>query len=114
MDSWQKAFVSAEIEFSSGDIGYHAFWNMPGPWSVVVNTSDRRWEMRPLERVSAQKNGSRISSSLAIDVRDQAFKPGLRVQCDEVIKALSGYNHSLVSIEENMKTVRLIDKIYGA
>jgi predicted dehydrogenase len=108
-------FVSAEVIFSSGDIGiYHAFWNMPAPWAVIVNSLENRWEIRPLELVSVQKRGSRVSEPLSTDVRDEIFKPGLRVQCDELIKAVSGQSHALVSLEENMKTVRLIEKIYDA
>jgi predicted dehydrogenase len=106
-------FVVAKIQFSSGDIGlYQAAWNAPGPWAVTVSTSKRRWEMRPLEQATVQTYGSRRHELLPVHEWDSNFKPGLRLQVQEAIKALRGETHCLPSIEEALESMQLVHAIY--
>ena len=107
-------FVLAKITYDSGDIGiYEAVWNGPGPWAVTVTTQEKRWEMRPLEQASFQPNGSRKLEPAEIHEWDKKFKPGLRVQAEEAVNATMGKAHRLPSLEEAMKSMRLVDAIYG-
>jgi hypothetical protein len=106
-------FVVAQIEYSSGDIGiYTAVWNAPGPWAATVTTQERRWELRPLERVYVQPRGSRTLEPLPDHPWDADFKPGLRLQAEDIVKALQGEPHILVSLEESLETMNLVKQIY--
>lgn len=107
-------FVMAKITYDSGDVAiYEAVWNGPGPWSVTVTTQEKRWEMRPLEQASFQVYGSRKLEPVAIHEWDTKFKPGLRVQAAEAVKAVMGQPHTLPSLEDSMKSMRLVQAIYG-
>jgi predicted dehydrogenase len=114
--SWNPTnpkFVITKIEYSSGDIGiYKALWNAPGPWSVSVSTQEKRFELKPLEQVSVQLRGSRQITLLDQDEWDKKFKPGLRMQAEEILKELNGQSSLLVSLEENLQTMQLVKDIY--
>jgi predicted dehydrogenase len=114
--SWNPvapSFVSAKILFSSGDIGlYDAVWNAPGPWAVSVTTQSVRFEMRPVEQASIQLYPSRTLDQLPEHVWDKNFKPGLRRQAEEAIKAVKGEPHDLVSLAEGVETMKLVSAIY--
>jgi predicted dehydrogenase len=108
-------FVVAKITYDSGDIGiYEAVWNGPGPWAVTVTTQEQRWEMRPLEQAMVQPYGSRKLELVAPHEWDTRFKPGLRVQAGEAIKAARGQPHSLPSLADAMKSMKLVQAIYGS
>lgn len=107
-------FVMAKIGYDSGDIAiYEAVWNGPGPWAISVTTQEKRWEMRPLEQASSQPYGSRKLESASIHEWDTAFKPGLRVQAEEAVKASMGKPHALPTLEDAIKTMKLAAAIYG-
>lgn len=114
--SWNSlvpSFVSAKIQFSSGDIGlYDAVWNAPGPWAVTVTTQSTRLEMRPVEQASIQIYPSRKLDPLPEHEWDKKFKPGLRRQAEEAIKAVKGEPHNLVSVAEGVETMKLVSAIY--
>lgn len=110
----KSCFVLSRLKYSSGDIGfYEAIWEGPGPWGVTVNTQSRRWEMRPLEKATFQDFRSRKLNNIDTDVWDQRFKPGLRRQADELIKAVRGKIHNLVSIESSVESMEIVRIIYG-
>ena len=107
-------FVMSKISYDSGDVGiYEAVWNGPGPWPVTVTTQEKRWEMRPLELAAVQHYGSRKLESVAVNEWDIKFKPGLRAQAGEAVKAVFGKPHTLPSLEDAIKSMRLIHAIYG-
>ncbi len=107
-------FVMAKISFDSGDVGiYEAIWNGPGPWGVTVATQEKRWEMRPLEQATVQHYGSRKLEYLALNDWDKKFKPGLRLQAGEAVKAVLGKSHTLPSLDDAMKSMGLVRAIYG-
>ena len=106
---------AAYVEFSSGDAAsYQALWERPGPWSVSVSLPQARWEIRPLERATEQLYGHRTTTELPSHVFDQSFKPGFRLQAEEVIRAVRGVESDVVRLEEAVETMRLIDGIYRA
>ena len=106
-------YICAKLSYDSGDIGiYEAFWNAPAPWSVIINTLDKRWELRPLEAAFLQKNGSRKQEEIELDHWDKDFKPGLRAQAEEAIKAVKGIDNKLPTLGQFYKSMALTKKIY--
>lgn len=106
-------FVMAKIVFSSGDIGiYECIWNGPGPWAVTVTTQQKRWEMRPLEKATVQNYKSRKLELLPESAWDSKFKPGLRLQAEETIRALRMEGTLLPTLAESMETMKIIKSIY--
>ncbi len=106
-------FVIAKLSYDSGDVGiYEAIWNGPGPWAVTVTTQEKHWEMRPLEQAAVQPYGSRKLEPVAVAEWDTKFKPGLRAQAGEAVKAALGEPHTLPSLKCTMKSMRLVQAIY--
>jgi len=117
LSPWQPnepCFVLAKLTYSSGDIGmYEAVWEGPGPWAVTVTTHSRRWELRPLEQAVFQDYKSRQMESISVHPWDTQFKPGLRRQAEEAIRALEGGAHQLPTLEEGLQTMNIAARIYG-
>ena len=113
---WQPGnpgVVLAKIAFAGGDIGfYEGIWNGPGPWACTVTTPRRRWEMRPLERASYQNAGERTLNPVEAHPWDKDFKPGLRLQAQRVAEAVYG-DAPAVTLDEGLRTMRLIEAIYA-
>jgi predicted dehydrogenase len=113
---WQPRdprFVLAKLAFSSGDVGiYQATWNGPGPWAVSVTTQLKRWEMRPLEQASVQVYKSRKIDPIEPNAWDTTFKPGLRQQAEEALRALRGEPTLLPTLAEGLETMELTRWIY--
>jgi predicted dehydrogenase len=106
-------FVLSKISYDSGDIGiYEAVWNAPGPWSVVITTQEKRWEMRPLEQAFVQNYGSRKQEPISISEWDLKFKPGLRLQAEEAVKSVLGLPHNLPTLEDALESMKLVKSIY--
>lgn len=110
----EPCFVVAQLVYSSRDIGiYEAVWEGPGPWAVTVTTPTRRWELRPLEQAHFQDYGSRKNNLIPIHAWDESFKPGLRLQAEEAIRAIRGEPHRLPSLREALASMNVVSKIYG-
>jgi len=108
------SFVMSKLSYTSGDIGiYEAIWEGPGPWAVTVTTNSRRWELRPLEQASVQEYKSRKKEALEVHPWDMQFKPGLRFQAEEVMKAVRGEPNKLPKLEDGLRIMHLIKQIYG-
>lgn len=107
-------FVVAHLEFDSGDTGlYEAVWNRPAPWAITVHAAQERYELRPLEFASVQLYGQRHLTELPADPGDQSFKPGLRYQAEQAVRAARGEAADLVTIDDAFETMRLVARIYG-
>lgn len=107
-------FVLSKIIYSSGDIGiYESVWNAPGPWSVSITTQEKRWELKPLEKAAFQVYGTRHLEEIQLSDWDINFKPGFRMQAEEMLKAIQGIPHNLVNIDEALDSMRLVNKIYA-
>ncbi len=112
-DKSNKTFVSAKIEYESGDIGlYQAVWGMSGPWSVSVTNLDGYFELRPLEAGYIQKYGEKKTEIITEDI-DINYKPGLYFQAFEIIKAFNKEINNLVDLEDSLSTMKLVQCIYG-
>jgi len=114
-DPDEPRLVAATIEFDSGDTGlYEAVWNAPGPWSVSVTTSEKRWELKPLEIASFQLAGQRQSVSVPMHQRDEDFKPGFKLQAESAVAAAMGEPSDCPTLADGLKTMRLIQSIYAS
>jgi len=115
--SWEPntpCFVVSKLTYTSGDIGiYEAIWEGPGPWAVTVTTNSRRWELRPLELASTQEYKSRKAIAIEVHPWDVQFKPGLRLQAEEALKAVRGEPNNLPKLEDGLRVMNLIKQIYG-
>ncbi|MDB5866711.1 MAG: Oxidoreductase [Betaproteobacteria bacterium] len=106
--------VLSKVEFSSGDIGlYEGIWNGPGPWSVIVSTAQERLEMRPLEQLTVQLRGERRAMQQPLDPADTEYKPGLRYQALQAIRAARGDNANLATLEDSWCSMKLVADIFG-
>ena len=106
--------VLATVSFESGDKGlYEAIWNGPGPWACAVTTPSRRWEMRPLEKASYQNSGERKLHAVDTHPWDESFKPGFRQQAEDVVRAMRGEVSPIPRLTGAMKTMTIINGIYG-
>lgn len=106
-------YVCAKLTYDSGDIGiYEAFWDAPAPWCISINTPAKRWELRPLELAFLQNYGSRKQEEIELNPWDKEFKPGLRVQAEEAIKAVKGIANNLPTLDQFFKSMELTKKIY--
>jgi predicted dehydrogenase len=113
---WREraAVVLARVEFSSGDHGlYEGIWDGPGPWAATVTTPSRRWEMRPLEQAVFQNAGERKLQPAEMHEWDRTFKPGFRLQAEEVVRAIRGEPSTAVPIDQANETMSLIARIFG-
>jgi hypothetical protein len=109
----ETAVVAAAVEFASGDRGlYEGIWQGPGPWAVSVTTATRRWELRPLEQAAFQNAGERRLHQVEVHAWDREFKPGFRLQAQAVVDALGGQASGAVTLEESLRTMRLISAIF--
>jgi hypothetical protein len=115
--SWNSSrpwLVSSAVQFQSGDTGlYQALWDGPGPWAVAINSPEVRWEMKPLEHATYQVAGERRAVETEPGVYDQRFKPGFRLQAEQVIEAMLGRPSEAPTLDDAVETMRLISTIYG-
>ncbi len=108
------SIVASHIRFSSGDIGlYEAVWNGPAPWVVTVCTPEDRLELRPIEHLGIQRNGQRQTVPMVLDEIDQQFKPGLRYQAQQIVRAArkESFDH-IVTLQDSLKSMKLVAQIY--
>ncbi len=113
-DPQHPSYVASRINFESGDIGlYEAIWDGPGPWAVSVNTFEKRWELRPLEKAAFQLTGKRVLEPVKDDPWDSKFKPGLRRQAELAVLAANGVETELPTLSDALATMRLTQEIYS-
>ena len=114
---WDQAnpgVVLATIRYASGDLGlYQAVWNGPAPWVVTVGTPSARYEMRPLEKYTIQPRGQRRAAEQPGDPMDSDYKPGLRHQAEQAVRAAQGKPAQLATLAASTRSMRLVAAIYG-
>jgi len=114
-DAEGPSYVVAVLKYDSGDVGvYEAVWNSPGPWAVNVNTPDKRWEMRPVERAAFQLAEKRVLEPFPDVAWDTEFKPGLRRQAALAVAAATGHaSDDLPTLQGALQSMRLTQAIYA-
>jgi predicted dehydrogenase len=106
--------VLAHVAFDSGDSAvYEGLWQGPGPWACSVSTPSRRWMMQPLERAAFQNAGERKQNPVEPDQADLDYKAGFLRQAEAVIARVEGGNGAAVELGESLRTMRLINRIFG-
>jgi len=104
----------AYIEFDSGDCAvYEGIWQGPGPWGCSVGTKTRRWLMQPLEIVSYQNAGERVSKALELSENDKNFKPGFLLQAEAAVLRSQGKRSEITSLRDCLDSMKLINEIFG-
>ena len=111
----ENAFVlHASVVFSSGDEAlYICYWNVPGGWSVNISTASKNWQLSPLEVARSRNLGDRQYTQFEPDSIDSSYKPGLVRILFELEKCSKSQKHSLTSMAEVNRTMKLIDLIYS-
>jgi predicted dehydrogenase len=106
--------VTIAFEFDSGDkVLYEGIWEAPAPWSVSITTSQKRWELRPVEDVTYQPAGERQRYPIERSAWDTNFKPGYRGQAQAVVDFVLGKESEAIPLSHAIETMYLIEKIYG-
>lgn len=112
-DQEHPGAVVCRIGYSSGDVGlYEGIWHGPGPWAVTVTVPGKRWEMRPLERLTSQELGHPPECA-DVSLWDTNFKPGFRRQAEAAVASACGRPSSSVSLADAVETMRLIARIFA-
>ena len=105
--------LKADIEFDSGDfVTYSAYWNLPAKWSVEINTLNTQWQMKPLEIARRLLMSERNYLEISGNSEDQDAKPGLILMLREILKQVSGEPNDLITLSENLQTMKLTGMIY--
>lgn len=114
---WQGAkteVVLAHVKFDSGDAAlYEGIWQGPGPWTCAVSTPNRRWMLQPLERASFQNLNERKVNPVEPDPVDVSHKAGFIRQAEAVLASMQGKQTRAVTLSEGLKTMKLINQIFG-
>jgi predicted dehydrogenase len=106
-------FFMSKISYESGDIAiYESIWDSPAPWAIVINTKSKRYELRPIEKLFIQNEGSRLQIEIDQNKDDIEYKPGLIKQSENVLKMLKGDSHDLPNLKDALYTMTLINQIY--
>jgi predicted dehydrogenase len=105
--------VVCRLTYDSGDIGmYEGMWHAPGPWAVTVTVPKKRWEMRPLERLTTEELGQ-PPHGIEADPWDIDFKPGFRRQAEAAVLSACGRQSNAASLDDAIETMRLIARIFA-
>ncbi|MGE0456280.1 MAG: Gfo/Idh/MocA family protein [Vicinamibacteria bacterium] len=103
-----------KIDFDSGDVAlYEGLWRGPGPWACAVSTPGRRWVLQPLEQARFQNAGERRTNEVSADAADVQYKAGFLRQAEAVVARVRGEPSTAVSLDESLRTMRLIQRMFG-
>ena len=109
----RKNYFICKIYFSSGDmVLYKCAWNLPGEWSLKVINLKKKFTLSPLNEIFYQDINSKKMIKLNLNFKKNTFKDGFRNQALELIKFLNKKKHNLATINDSLKTMKLIKNIY--
>jgi hypothetical protein len=69
--------------------------------------------MQPLERAIFQNTGERKQNPLDPDPVDTEFKAGFRRQGQAVLASVRGETSTAVTLDQSLRTMRLINRMFG-
>jgi predicted dehydrogenase len=108
----KQQFKLSIINFSSGDIGiYQAYWNRIASWHVSVSSANSFFYLSPIETLYEKKFNGKILRYNNTNV-DKKFKPGFYLMIKNLIKQYKFGKSNLITLQKNLDTVKLIEKIY--
>jgi predicted dehydrogenase len=95
-------FIGMGRSVNNIPFSYHSNWNSAGRWAIEISTAKRRFYLKPMEKLFAQKLGTVSLEEIEIDdTLDRDYKPGIYSQ---VQKFLNGDCQELCTIEEQRKS----------
>lgn len=104
-------FMGSGIGSKNIPFTYHSNWESAGRWAIEILTNNRRFFLKPMEKLFVQKKGSvQVEEFLIEDEIDANFKPGLYLQTKAFI---NNELDKLVSLGEQIETIPFYDKIGG-
>jgi predicted dehydrogenase len=90
---------------------YHSNWTAPGRWAIEVLTKERRFYLKPMEKLQVQLKGSVAVNEYPIDDKDDlVVKHGLLLQTTDF---LSDKLDRLLTVEEQIKSLHFYNEIGG-
>ncbi len=92
---------------------YEAVWNVPRTWVITVTAQEKCWEMQPLEQAMVRTYGSRKLEAIKTHEWGDLFKPGLRIQAMEAVKAAMGKPSTFATLDDATQSTKLIRAILG-
>ena len=105
-------FIGMGKSVNNIPFSYHSNWNSAGRWAIEVSTAKRRFYLKPMEKLFAQKLGTVSLDEIEVDdALDTNYKPGLYSQ---VQKFLDGDCKELCTLEEQRKSYENIYMKIGA
>ena len=105
-----KILIS-KMKFASGDSAiYTSVYDVISPWYVVIKANKKIIAMKPLEHFFFS-NQKKIYDE-GVNSIDKKFKPGLKRQAYQILNYFYKKKYHLTSIQNYLKTVFLINKIY--
>lgn len=105
-----KILIS-KIKFSSGDkVTYTVVYDVMSPWYVVIKANKKIIAMKPLENFFLSNKKEIFDKG--INLIDKKFKPGLKRQAFQILNYFNKKKYYLTPIQNYLKTVSLIKKIY--
>jgi predicted dehydrogenase len=108
-----KNDINCSIIFTSNDIvNYSCIWNKPGPWQVKISTKKFYYELSPLEILNERLENNNKTISYDVSNDDKIFKPGLKLQLEDLINIYKKRKSKLVDLQGMYKTMKLIHTIY--
>jgi predicted dehydrogenase len=105
-----KILIS-KIKFSSGDKAtYTVVYDVMSPWYVVIKANKKIIAMKPLENFFLSNKKEIFDKG--INLNDKKFKPGLKRQAFQILNYFNKKKYYLTPVQNYLKTVSLIKKIY--
>jgi predicted dehydrogenase len=109
---WHSAgsiFTGSGVTEKNVPFSYASNWGAPGRWAIEITTAERRYYLKPLERLAVQEKGSVQVNELEADYsKDIDFKPGLL----ELNKAFFAKDASILcTIEEHLLNFTFYEQI---
>lgn len=113
--SWHSSgniFMGAGVSELNIPFVYFSNWNSAGRWSIEVCTNNKRYFLKPLEKLSSQLKGTLLISDEAIDEElDIQFKPGLYKMTQAFLNYNDSQRSSLCKLDEQIKNFEFYNKI---
>ena len=105
-----KILIS-KMKFSSGDRAiYTSVYDVMSPWYVIIRANKKIFSMKPLEHFFFSNQKKFYDKE--VNLIDKKFKPGLKRQAYQILNYFNKKKHHLTPIQNYLKTVFLINKIY--
>ena len=80
---------------------------------VTVSTQDKYFQLQPLENLSFRSSESYIMKKINLNLENKKYKSGFKEQAKNFLLAIQNKKHQLASLEDAVKTMKLIKGIYN-